>query len=484
MAAVLRDAYLDRDSPSTTEQGKAIGRALAESYQRLLTFESVGNGFSALGGGPADLYQTAYALMCLSDMSRVYPVDPAVVERTARWLLDRQSEQGTWTVSPLPMTWSDLPRPELPATAYTAWALIDAGYVREPQVQQAAAHLERYLDKAQDPYTLALTVHALMAYRAEVEQADSPALESALARLAEMAQVSDGVAVWPSARETFGGAVSEGTQAGAADAERTALAVLALLRAHTWTDLATQGLSWLAENRDPAGTWRSPQATLLALEALSTAAEGRYPMPGQPAEPVIRVTVGEGYTETVHLGSQDAQVLVFGQLAKGYNDIELEAAGPGMVVYQALGTYYLPWDQVTLRPPEEEAIQIEVSYSSTSVSVGETITVGVGVRANRPGVVPLAVVELGLAPGLDLVAEDWDALVASGVVAAYQQASGQVRAYLGNVSGENTVRFEVRLRARFPVVAKTQLTRVYDLANPRPVSIRQPVEITVNGSGS
>jgi hypothetical protein len=345
-------------------------------------------------------------------------------------------------------------------------------------------HLERYLDRAQDPYTLALAVHAVAAFDAQVEQSYSPALESAVARLAEMAEVKVGLAVWRSARETFSGAVSVGEQVGSADTERTALAVLALLRTRTWAELAGQGLTWLAENRDLWGTWRSPQATLLALEALSAAVEGGYAMPGGPAEPVIRVAVGEGITQSVHLGSQGAQVLVFDQLAKGYNDIELEADGPGMAVYQALGTYYLPWDQVTRRSPEEEVVQVEVGYSRTSVSVGETITVGIGVRVNRPGVVPLAVVELGLPPGLELVTEDWDSLVTGGLIAAYERVPGQVRAYLSDLSEQHTVHFEVRLGARFPLVAKTQLTRAYDLANPRPVSIRQPVEITVIGAGS
>ncbi len=484
MACVLREAYLERDGSSTVEQREASRRALAQVYQQLLTFESAENGFSALGAGPADLYQTAYALMRLSGVARVYPVDPSVIERTAHWLLDRQSAQGTWIANRLPPTWSDLPRPELPATAYAAWALIEAGYARAPEVRRAVEHLERYLDKAQDPYTLALAVHAVAAFAAQVEQPYNPALEAAVARLAEMAEVKAGLAVWRSARETFSGAVSVGEQVSSADTERTALAVLALLRTHTWVELAGQGLNWLAENRDSWGTWRSPQATLLALEALSAAVEGGYAIPGGLAEPVIRVVVGEGITQSVHLGSQGAQVLVFDQLAKGYNDIEMEADGPGLAVYQALGTYYLPWDQVTPRPPEGEAIQVEVAYSRTSISVGETITVGIGVRVNRPGVVPLTVVELGLPPGLELVTGDWDSLVASGVVAAYERVPGQVRAYLSDLSEQHTVHFEARLRARFPLVAKTQLTRAYDLANPRPVSIRQPVEITVIGPGS
>ena len=66
-------------------------------YQRLLTFEVEGGGFSLFGDPPAEVFLTAYGLMEFTDMAEVYPVDPALIERTAQWLLDRQEANGTWT---------------------------------------------------------------------------------------------------------------------------------------------------------------------------------------------------------------------------------------------------------------------------------------------------------------------------------------------------------------------------------------------------
>ena len=67
-------------------------------YQRLLTFEVDGGGFSLMGNPPARVFLTAYGLMEFNDMAKVYPVDEAVIERAARWLLEQQQPNGTWQV--------------------------------------------------------------------------------------------------------------------------------------------------------------------------------------------------------------------------------------------------------------------------------------------------------------------------------------------------------------------------------------------------
>ena len=52
-------------------------------YQRLLTFEVEGGGFSLMGDPLARVFLTAYGLMEFHDMAKVYPVDEAVIKRAA-----------------------------------------------------------------------------------------------------------------------------------------------------------------------------------------------------------------------------------------------------------------------------------------------------------------------------------------------------------------------------------------------------------------
>lgn len=65
-------------------------------YQRLLTFEAQGGGFSLFGGGQGQVFLSAYGLLQLTDMAKVYPVDKAVLDRTARWLFSQQAGDGSW----------------------------------------------------------------------------------------------------------------------------------------------------------------------------------------------------------------------------------------------------------------------------------------------------------------------------------------------------------------------------------------------------
>ena len=43
---------------------------------------------------------TAYGLQEFGDMSRVHDVDPALIKRTAEWLLSQQQADGSWAGRP------------------------------------------------------------------------------------------------------------------------------------------------------------------------------------------------------------------------------------------------------------------------------------------------------------------------------------------------------------------------------------------------
>ena len=65
-------------------------------YQRLLTYEVPGGGFSWFGEAPANKILTAYGLKEFYDMAKVHEVDPDVMARTHAWLLSLQESDGSW----------------------------------------------------------------------------------------------------------------------------------------------------------------------------------------------------------------------------------------------------------------------------------------------------------------------------------------------------------------------------------------------------
>jgi uncharacterized protein YfaS (alpha-2-macroglobulin family) len=93
---VLGLDYMKRTKKSTPENHAKAENYIANGYQRLLTFEVPGGGFSWIGQAPANKILTAYGLMEFSDMSKVYEVDPKVIQRTQQWLASQQQPDGSW----------------------------------------------------------------------------------------------------------------------------------------------------------------------------------------------------------------------------------------------------------------------------------------------------------------------------------------------------------------------------------------------------
>ncbi len=73
---VLALDYMKRTKKLTPEVHAKAEGYIANGYQRLLTFEVPGGGFSWFGQAPANKILTAYGLMEFYDMSQVHDVDP------------------------------------------------------------------------------------------------------------------------------------------------------------------------------------------------------------------------------------------------------------------------------------------------------------------------------------------------------------------------------------------------------------------------
>src|SRR5439155_16231238 len=83
---VLALDYMKRTKKLTPEVRAKAESFIANGYQRLLTFEVAGGGFSWFGQPAANKILTAYGLTEFSDMAKVYDVDPNLIRRTQQWL--------------------------------------------------------------------------------------------------------------------------------------------------------------------------------------------------------------------------------------------------------------------------------------------------------------------------------------------------------------------------------------------------------------
>ena len=470
--------YLKTSKKLTPEiQAKAEGY-ISLGYQKLVTFEVKGGGFSWFGNDPANKILTAYGLMEFSDMSRVHEVDPRVIERTQAWLASQQQPDGSFK----PDTYfinegattrynTDLVR----ITAYIGWALASTGYKGEA-VEKAKQYVRSHVTGKEDAYTL-----AVIANFAADSAADKGWTESAVGTLASKASDDGKLAFWKQEGETPTSARED-----SADLETTALAVQALLKSGQGGGLAKKGLDYLTSKKDALGNWQTTQATILALKAfLLSHTRGS----NTDTEGTINVSVDGRPAGSVQVTRDNNDLLHLVDLKQfthtGANRIALSFAGRGSMQYQIVGRYYVPWSRVADgggKGRGAEPLSIDLAYDRTRLAQDETVTTRVRVQNNTAAKAKMVMIDLGIPPGFEPLGEDFAELLDTtrgklgGKIEKYTITAKQVILYLDGLNARQidgiqlpSARQVPLARANLPVpcvrVLQPRLRRQHEAVN-------------------
>jgi len=437
-------------------------------YQRLVSYEVSGGGFSWFGNAPAHNVLTAYGLMEFSDMAKVYDVDPAVIARTRAWLLGQQRGDGSWKPAEGGIAEGAINAYQgqvLRTTAYIAWAVVEAGS-DDSRVNKALDYIVAHASEAKDAYTLAVCANALAAAR-------RPEAKAVIDRLLETKQEKDKLVWWTS--DAQGVTHSRGDVLAI---ETTALAAYAMTKARYQTDTAHKALAWLVANKDSYGTWHSTQATVAGMRALLAGTGDTGGVEG-----TVNVTVaanGQLAKElTITPETSDVYRLISlrEMVKKGTNTVALETSGKGDLAYQIVATHYIPWAGEP-RPSQQE-MSIDVAYDTTTLKANDILTAKVTVRYNRPGVARMTIVDLGIPPGFEVQTAAFDKLKTAGVIQRYALTGRQVILYFETIPSGQPVVFDYQLRAKFPVKVKTPASVVYQYYEPELRDEAEPVELRV-----
>jgi len=464
---VLALEYMKRTGKVTPEiQMKAEGY-INVGYQRLLGFEVAGGGFDWFGNPPAKLILTSYGLMEFYDMAKVYTVDVEVIMRTQNWIASNQNADGSYEPEGA-LHASYRTESKLTATAYVLWALTHTGYqgaAVDRAVEYAVGQMD--LKGVEDPYTLALLANALIGAR---HPAAGDVLDELYARRVE----ENDEVYWNSSPSvelrTFAGALGQSK-----DLETTALATLAFLRADYRPETAQRALNFVIRAKGSWGHWGSTQATIYALKALLLALEKSHP----EGNAAVEITANGVKAETLRIDEENNDVLRIVDLKayvrKGENTVSLEVTGEGNLYYQVVAVYYLPWrEEPAIGSPE---ISIDVAYDTTNLTVGDVVTATVKVAYHGLGSAEMVIIDLGVPPGFAVERADLDRLVGS-LFAKYDIRGRQVILYVEKLEGE--MEFSYRLRAMFPITAKTPSSEVYKYYQPEVKAVTTPVVISVS----
>jgi uncharacterized protein YfaS (alpha-2-macroglobulin family) len=470
---VLALDYMKRTKKLTPEVHVKAEGFIANGYQRLLTFEVPGGGFSWFGNAPANKILTAYGLMEFSDMAKVYDVDPRLISRTQQWLDSQQQADGSWRPDTQFINegaTNRFNRDVLRITAYLAWSLENTGY-RGPGVERAKQYIEKHMDEKPDGYTLAVVANFAVDYGK-----DRDFTRRAMQALME-AKVEKGDQVWWTSDET--GVYSTGESA---SIETTGLAVQGLLKWGEASGTARKALAYITSKKSAAGTWGTTQATIMALRALLLATETN----AADVQGRVEVLLNNKAVKTLTLNADNNDLLhqfVLKPLDTNEpSTVKLRFEGKGGLAYQIAGSYFVPWDE----KPASEPLSINVTYDRTHLTEDDIATATATVKNNMDKTAKMVMVDLGIPPGFDLMSEDLQtyqeqsASKKNGRLEKFSQTATQAILYFDSFAPHSTVTLKFRLRAKYPVRARTFKSRVYEYYDPAVSSTARPIQLEVH----
>ena len=450
--------YLHRTGQASKALSQRAKKYINTGYQRLISFEVEGGGFSWFGNAPANKILTAYGLMEFADMARVHPVDPRLIQRTQDWLAAKQRPDGTWDSDKAGIAEgavNHFTKDRLRITAYIAHALRHTGF-QGKALNKALRYVRKHAGRAKDAYTLAVLGNLLA-----VDKSDDLTANDLFRRLWELRRSSkeglyfDG----PRSTLTFGAGKS-------GRIESTALAALALLsrRGSTPNGLG-RVMDTLVASKDSFGSWHSTQATILSLRALLLQQQVSRSKPsGQ-----VRVLVDGRQRGAIRLNPAEdrAHTLDLTPFSgAGSHRINLHFDGQGNVQYQLAGRYWVPRKGSPSPARAAKGLAISTAFDGRLLAKGKSTRLRVVVHNRASTRVEMPLVSLSLPPGFAIAEKDLSRLVQQGQVEKVQRVGNRALLYLSKLGSGQSFRFSVGLRGKYPLRVQARPSVVYEYYRP------------------
>jgi len=443
-----------------TGQLKPEVRARAETlmltgYQREMTYRRSDASFSAFGESDevGSLWLTAFVLKTFAQAAEIVYIDESVLTTGNEWIRSHQRSDGSFEPVGFVHHTELLGGLEgtTALTAFIAIALIEAG---DTEGATAAVHyLEGKLATTTDDYPLALTTYALAL-------AGSSEAGTALDALMAIAKEDDEGLHWgeeprPVDTESFSPFYPGPSSAAV---ETTAYAALALLTLDRDLD-AGRAIRWLAAQRNSSGGFGSTQDTVVALQAMTTAASSSR----DDIDATVFLSSG-AFTHEVHIDAENADVLQVVEVPVG-GTISIETSGTGQVMGQAVRRYNLPESGAIERP----IFDLSVDYSADEIEVDDTLDITATITYNPPEMLGtgMVVLDVAIPTGFAAVESTLDALVDSDpILKRWELAGRKVIFYIEDFEPGDTLTLAFEARALYPVRAEAVASRVYAYYKP------------------
>ena len=454
---ILALKYLEDNGIVNEELKTKALSYISSGYQKLLTYEVKGEsgGYSLYGHSPAETVLTAYGLMEITDLSKVYSVDDSVINKMTEFLYRKQNSNGTFTITGSHIGGANS-RDTLALNAYITWALSESN-PKDNRLSKSVDYLKNKLDSIDDNYTLALVANIL----ANVNDKE---LNNVLKRLVNNTKLNGKNAIITSNTVDY-----YGSRSNVQNIQTVALTSMALSKGSYNVETNKMLINYLISQKDTRGTWHSTQATILALKALNIKNDKN-----QLENQTITVRVNDN-EQKIEIKDNPLELyeLTFDNLNKE-NKLNIDVQ-KGSSYYEVIEEYYIPYEKV-----DTDKNNIEVSIESNNdLKVNETLKANIKLVNRSENTILNGMVTIDIPQGFVVNEESLMLLEKNGIIEKYETSYTAINIYLRNFDIGQVVDLGVSFRASYPVDITGMAVKVYDYYNPEIIGTSMPIKINV-----
>lgn len=432
---------------------------ISSGYQRLLTFEVQGEkgGYSLYGKSPANPSLTAYGLMELVDLSKVYNVDENVINNMKEYLYKKQKSNGSFDLA---NGYSSIIQKtdELSSNAYIIWALSEADKDNK-NLEKSIKYLKDNLDKINDPYTASLAANTF------ANVGDKNNSKILIDRVLSKITVEDNITYLKSNVIDCYGSYGR-----IQNIQTTALTSIALSKININAKTNRNFIDYIIKSKDSYGTWGNTQATVLALRALV-----EYKEKSDLSNTTIKVKINDDEKE-IKIGENvlDVYELKYDNLGVE-NHLELDI-GKGSVYYEIIENYYQESNEYKENSKNNFEI---VSNMPNNCKINEKVEHSILIKNTSENFIKNGMIEITIPQGFAVNEESLSKLVSNKKIEKYEYNYSKIYLYIKDFENNNSKDVNITYRALYPGKITGGTIRVYDYYNSDVETIKEPYEIQI-----
>lgn len=422
-----------------------VTKLLNDGYKRLTGFETKDRGYEWFGAVPPHEALTAYGLLEFKDMEPVYAsIDKAMVERTAKWLLNRKDGRGGFLRNQKALDAFGKASPEI-TNAYIVYSLAEAGYT---DIKTELNSAYNAVTHNQDPYQLALIANA--SYSLNDREHGSEVIKCLL-----RAQQIDGSWTGMSKSITQSSGLS-------LKIETSSLAILALLKAgNPQPDALTAGVKFILSSRSGYGGFGSTQGTILALKALTEYAKFSQ----QTSESgtvnvsldgtlIASKSYAAGEREAIEVDGLEQSIPTDGK----NHTVTIDLAGSEHPLPHSM---LVSWNTTLPSSSESTKVSLRTGLSQHSVRMGETVRLKATLTNVTSDGLPMTIAIVGIPGGLS--AQPWQLkeLQEKKIVDFYEVIGRYVAFYYRQMLPNEKREINLDLKAEIPGTYESPASSAY-----------------------